>query len=96
MSVVPELFILHIGHVVIISILKCFCDASTISLLVLSQTDDTIDNCEDDTNGGRYDLQLGLAFQLAKKIDDTDSNNPTGSIKRFLLFQEDQRTDKVS
>ena len=67
MSVVPELLILHIGHVIIISIAKCFYDASAISLLVLSYADDTINDCEDDKNGGRYDLQLGLAFQLANR-----------------------------
>ena len=65
MSVVPELFILHIGHIIIVGIFKCFCDASAVSLLVFSYADNTIDNCEDDTDGGSNDLKLGLAFQLA-------------------------------
>lgn len=62
MSVVPELFVLHISHVIIISILKCFCDASAIPLLVFSYADNTVDDCEDDADGGSYDLQPGLAF----------------------------------
>ena len=55
-SPIPELLVLHISHVVIISILKCFYDASAISSLVLSYADDTIDKCEDDADGGCYNL----------------------------------------
>ena len=57
-KIIPELFVFHISHVIIVGILKCFCNASAISLLVFSYADDTIDKCEDDANGGRYDLQL--------------------------------------
>jgi hypothetical protein len=60
---IPELLVLHVGHVIVVSIFKCFHGASTISLLVFSYADDTIDDCEDDTDGGRYDLQLGLASE---------------------------------
>lgn len=86
MSPIPKLFVLHIGHVIIVCILKCFCDASVISLLVLSYADDTIDECEDDANGGRYDLQLGLAFSSRISVDDTYSDNPASSVERFLIF----------
>lgn len=86
MSPIPKLFVLHIGHVIIVCILKCFCDASAISLLVLSYADDTIDECEDDADGGRYDLQLGLAFSSRMSVEDSYRDNPASSVQRLLIF----------
>jgi hypothetical protein len=59
---VPELFVFHVSHVVIVSILKSLHNASAVPLLVFSRADESVDNCEDDADRGRYDLQLGLAF----------------------------------
>jgi hypothetical protein len=56
LSIVPELFVFHVSHVIIVSILECFHGASAISLLVFSYADDTIDNRENDADSGRYNL----------------------------------------
>ena len=65
LSILPELLVLHVSHIIIVSIFECFHDASTISLLVLSCANDTIYKCEDDANGGRYNLQLGSDVERA-------------------------------
>jgi hypothetical protein len=60
-SVLPELSVLHIGHIVVIGILERFCNASAVSLLVFSCADKAVDDCEDDTDHRGYDLELILA-----------------------------------
>ena len=67
LSILPELLVLHVSHIIIVSIFECFHDASAISLLVFSCANDTVDDCEDDANCGSYDLQLDLAFERATR-----------------------------
>jgi pantothenate synthetase len=64
---VPELFVLHIGHVIVVSILKRFYNASVVSLFILPHANETIDNCEDDTDCGRHNLQLCSALERVRR-----------------------------
>ena len=82
----PKLFVLHVSHVIIVSIFKRFYNASFVSLSVLPDANESIDESEDDTDCGRHNLQLGSALERMRRQRCTHSDYPTSSIERLLIL----------
>ena len=74
-QILPELFILHISHIIIVGIFKCFHDTSAVSFLVLARADESVDNGEDDTDCGCYNLE-----RFSIRVHTSASTIPTVTI----------------
>lgn len=52
----PELFVLHISHIIVVGIFESLCNPGVVPFLVFSCTDESVNECEDYTNSRRYNL----------------------------------------
>lgn len=97
-SDIPELLVLHIRHIVIVSVLKRFRDSALVSLLVLTGAYEAVEERENYTHrGGDHLVPQSALFRIGLDEDnDTYSHDPAGRIQRFLFLEEDERADEVT
>jgi hypothetical protein len=97
-SDIPELLVLHIRHIIIVSVLKRFRDSALISLLVLAGAYEAVEERENYAHRGGNHLVSRLAsFRVGLyEDDDTYSHDPAGRVQRFFFLEEDERTDEIT